>query len=346
MEYKRNSKYLLALAMFYMTIKITTVLLIYKIITIGSFSPSASTIIIPLWFVTGDIIAEIYGYKTARNLIWMAILGQFIFAFLCWSFALVDSPDILQNQEAYEEILTRIPRVAFASFLAIALGGILNAYAINKWKILLHGKYFLLRSFGASAIGELTFTICAYMVKFAGITPISKIIELITISYIFKLIINPFLIIPAFVITKYIKSHETSLSNVNLDKENLFNSLLNNTSKNTKIIELFAGQDNKSYFKEIIIKPSIKHPLGLYSEKFKVSNMIFREFQPDMEFNWHNAPQEQYIIYLEGEVLVKSSGGESKIFKSGDILLAKDLKGQGHITKTLTYGRSIVITTE
>ena len=135
-------KYLLPLAMLYMTIKVTTVLMIYKIVTIGGFSASASTLIIPLWFLLGDIIAEVYGYKIAKKLIWTAIICQFAFAFICGAFAYVPSPDVLSNQKAYEEILSKLPRVAFASFLAISLGGIFNAYAINKWKILLKGKYF------------------------------------------------------------------------------------------------------------------------------------------------------------------------------------------------------------
>ena len=56
------------------------------------------------------------------------------------------------------------------------------------------------------------------------------------------------------------------------------------------------------------------------------------------------AKQKQYIIYLQGKVLVKTSGGESRVFKSGDILLANDLSGQGHITTTLTKGRSLIVT--
>jgi uncharacterized cupin superfamily protein len=63
-------------------------------------------------------------------------------------------------------------------------------------------------------------------------------------------------------------------------------------------------------------------------------------------FDWHTAPQPQYIIYLEGEVEVETSGGEKRTFKPGDILFATDLKGQGHITRTLSKGKSLVITTE
>ena len=333
--------------MFYMTINITTVLLIYKIVNIAGFSASASTLIIPLWFITGDIIAEIYGYKTAKKLIWMTIFCQFIFAFICGFFSSQISPEILQNQKAYDEILARIPRVAFAGFLAIILGGIFNAYAISRWGILLKGKYFALRALGASSIGELIFTISAYLIEFTGIVSTSKLIELITISYLFKLILNLILVIPATIITKFIKHHENFSKDTKeyngLNQEDLFNYLPDNINP-SKINSIVTGQDNKSYFEEIIIKPSVKHPLGLYSEKIKVTNLIFREFQPNMEFNWHNAPEEQYIIYLQGEVLVRASGGETKIFKTGDILLAKDLHGQGHITKTLSYGKSVVIT--
>lgn len=329
--------------MFYMTIKITTVFLIYKIITIHGISVSASTLIIPLWFITGDIIAEIYGYKTAKNLIWIAVFCQFIFAFICGSFASIDSHDILHNQKAYEEILARFPRVAFASFLAILLGGIFNAYILNKWKILLHGKYFALRSLGASAIGELIFTICAFLVEFVGMVSMSKIIELIIVSYLVKIIVNHILIIPASVLARIIKCYESiPVYNSSAEVE-LFNHLLSN-NKVSKITEIFTGKDSKSYFKETLIRPSIKHPLGLYSEKIKVSNLIFREFQPNMKFEWHNAPEEQYIIYLEGKVSVEVSGGGVRIFEPGDVLFARDLTGQGHITKTLTYGRSVVIT--
>lgn len=69
-------KYLTVLAMAYMMIKLATILLIYKVISIGSISFTASTIVIPFWFFLGTIIAETYGYAAARHIIWMAIICQ------------------------------------------------------------------------------------------------------------------------------------------------------------------------------------------------------------------------------------------------------------------------------
>lgn len=112
-----------------------------------------------------------------------------------------------------------------------------------------------------------------------------------------------------------------------------------------KLVSLFSHSDNKSYFKEETPEYDTNGHLGLYTKKIKVNGMKFRTFNAGMEYSWHNAPQPQYIIYLEGEVEVEASGGEKRIFKKGYILFAADMTGQGHVTRTLTSGNSIVVTT-
>lgn len=192
--------------MLYMTIKLTTVVLIYKIISIGSFSASASTLVMPFWFVMGDIITEVYGYKVAREMIWIAIICQFLFAFFCTGLVSLNAPLGWSHQEAYDQVLGKLPRVTLASFFAIIAGAFVNAYTISKWKIFLHGKHFWLRSLAASSVGELFFTMVAYFTEFIGIVPISKLLHLMIISYVIKLILNPILVIPssfaAFILKK------------------------------------------------------------------------------------------------------------------------------------------------
>lgn len=113
-----------------------------------------------------------------------------------------------------------------------------------------------------------------------------------------------------------------------------------------KVTKLYSGQDGNSQFVEMDYETSISHELGMYSEKYPVKGMMFRSFESNLSFDWHNAPQPQYILYLEGEVEVEASNGEKRIFQPGSILFATDLTGKGHITRTLTKGRCVVITTE
>lgn len=112
------------------------------------------------------------------------------------------------------------------------------------------------------------------------------------------------------------------------------------------ITTLYTGDDNKSYFKDIECEHETLQELGWYSKKFPTTGIMFRDFEQGLVYDMHNAPQPQYIIYLEGEVEVTASGGETKIFKPGNVLFVTDTTGEGHISKMLTKGRSVIVTTQ
>lgn len=204
---RQQYQYLTLIAMLYMTIKLSTILLIYKVITIGSISFTASTLIMPFWFFLGTLVAETYGYRVARHLIWMAILCQFMFALMVTLLVHVHSPDWV-NQAAYDQIFGRLPRVTLASFLAILCGAFANAYSLAKYKLLLRGNSFWLRSLKSSAIGELVFTIIAYLTEFTGILPMSHILQLMAVSFLVKLALSVVLVVPCVVISHWLKQVE------------------------------------------------------------------------------------------------------------------------------------------
>ncbi|QFT57010.1 cupin domain-containing protein [Microbulbifer sp. THAF38] len=106
-------------------------------------------------------------------------------------------------------------------------------------------------------------------------------------------------------------------------------------------IELLSV-DGVSTFKKQKIASKIHEPLGDYSEPFQVRQLFFREFDEHRVFDWHCAPRAQFIFYLAGEVKITTSSGEQHTFRAGDILLAKDLCGKGHVSETLTPGRAVI----
>lgn len=198
-------KYLSILSMVYVTIKITTVILIYNLIQVAGFTVSISTLIMPLWFFVGDVIAETYGYQKARQLIWGAIFCQILFAFICF---LVVSLNPGQNGAAFQLVLGSVPRVAIASSFAIMAGAFVNAYIITKWKVILCGRYFWLRSLGATTLGELIFTCVAFIWEFIGVVSFPEIIQLILASYCLKLLVNPIFLMPAMTLSNFLKKSE------------------------------------------------------------------------------------------------------------------------------------------
>lgn len=203
-----NQKCFLFLILLYLTIKLITILTIYKIIEIGSLTFSVSAIILPLWFFLGDVITEVYGYKIMRYLIWVVLVCQFVFALICWASVQLPSPDNFIYQDTYQHILGSLPRVVVASFVAIFLGVNINSYLLSKWKVMTNGRFFIARSFISTMIGEFIFTCIAYCLEFFGVVPLKQIVELIMASYCIKLAVNICSGFPLYVITNYVKKIE------------------------------------------------------------------------------------------------------------------------------------------
>ena len=86
--------------------------------------------------------------------------------------------------------------------------------------------------------------------------------------------------------------------------------------------------------------------IGRLSERHPVGSIIFRENSAGYDYDWHCAPQRQYIVLLDGEIELETSDGEKRRFRGGDILLVEDVGGRGHRTRTVNSKprRSLFVT--
>ncbi|HLR32025.1 MAG TPA: hypothetical protein VK074_06010 [Fodinibius sp.] len=102
-----------------------------------------------------------------------------------------------------------------------------------------------------------------------------------------------------------------------------------------QITRLYTGSDNESHFEDIEIEIDNAGEIGELSEKMNATGIIFRETGPDYNYDWHNAPQRQYILMLDGAVDVEVGDGTVRRFSTGDILLVEDVTGRGHKSKAV-----------
>lgn len=196
------------LIMLYLTIMFTSVVLVYKIVDLNGVVIAASTFVIPFWYFLGDVIAEVYGYKLSKQIIWSSLICEGIFILICFLFIHLPSPAFWHDQEAYNQVLGRLPRIFIGSVLGIVCSSFINAYIIVKWKVLLRGRYFWIRSVCSSATGEIIFTIVTLVVDLFGVIPVGDLIKLIFISYGIKLLVDAFAIAPAAVLAAILKKLE------------------------------------------------------------------------------------------------------------------------------------------
>ena len=69
------------------------------------------------------------------------------------------------------------------------------------------------------------------------------------------------------------------------------------------------------------------------------ANLVFRCFPADYWSDWHTAPRRQYIFILVGQMEIGIGDGTTRRFGPGDVVLADDLTGQGHTTRSLGVPR-------
>lgn len=101
------------------------------------------------------------------------------------------------------------------------------------------------------------------------------------------------------------------------------------------ITRLYTGEDGESHFEDFEIPLEDAGDIGCLSNLVEATGIIFRETGPDYDFDWHNAPQRQYIIMLDGAVDIEIGDGTIRRFSTGDVLLVEDTTGRGHISRAV-----------
>lgn len=109
--------------------------------------------------------------------------------------------------------------------------------------------------------------------------------------------------------------------------------------------KISSDKRGKSFFSNIQIKLNDEGEIGFLSNPQKVESIIFRITSADYDYDWHNAPQKQYIIILEGKVEIEVGAGEKKVFEGGDVLLVEDTEGQGHKSRAIGGKRKSIFVT-
>lgn len=102
------------------------------------------------------------------------------------------------------------------------------------------------------------------------------------------------------------------------------------------VTKVYSDSNGDSRFEDVAIPLKDAGDIGQLSDLMKANGIIFRMVEPSYDYDFHTAPQRQFIILLDGEIEIETSLGDKRSFKGGDVLLMEDTEGKGHKTKNLT----------
>ncbi len=98
------------------------------------------------------------------------------------------------------------------------------------------------------------------------------------------------------------------------------------------VSNLYADENGESHFRDIEIEWTEDRGYSQLSDKMPATGIIFRRTVGEYNLDWHPAPRRQYIVNLDAAVQITASDGEVRIIKAGEIFLAEDTHGKGHLS--------------
>ncbi len=154
-------------------------LLEVKMVSLGGITATAGLIVFPISYIINDCIAEVWGYRKARLIIWMGFLMNLLAVIFIQLAIVLPAAPFWEDQDAFVATFSSTPRILLASFIAFLAGSFLNAYVMSRMKISSGGKHFSLRAIASTVVGESADSLLFFPIAFGGVIPVKELAVLI-----------------------------------------------------------------------------------------------------------------------------------------------------------------------
>ena len=181
-----NPRWLMLIATVFIACLLAANLTAVKLIDVGGQILPAAIIVFPISYIVGDVLTEVYGYRTARRVIWLGFLANLILVIFIYLGQLLPAAGFWDGQEAYERILGFTGRILIASFAGYLVGEFSNSFILAKLKVRTAGRWLFLRTIGSTIVGQGIDSVIFIMIAFVGVLGGDEIVRLILTQWIVK----------------------------------------------------------------------------------------------------------------------------------------------------------------
>lgn len=157
-----------------------------KILQFGPVTITAGFLVFPISYIINDCIAEVWGFRKARLIIWLGFAVNFAMVALFQLAVALPAAPFWEGDAAFRFIFGLAPRIAAASLAAFLLGSFLNAYVMSRMKIASRGKHFSARAVLSTLAGESADSLIFFPLAFGGLVPVQELVKMMAIQIFAK----------------------------------------------------------------------------------------------------------------------------------------------------------------
>ena len=183
---------LMVVTALFVTLYLVSNIMAVKVISLfGLFYFDAGTITFPFAYMLGDVLTELWGFRTAKRVIWLTFVCNIVLVICTQIGVWLPSPDYLADTaSAYNHVFTYVPRIVLGSLAGFLCGELSNAWFMERIKIWTRGRWLWLRTIGSSAIGYVFDTLPFVLIAFLGVVSTHDLLYMIAFQYCSKLLIE------------------------------------------------------------------------------------------------------------------------------------------------------------
>ncbi len=157
-----------------------------KLIGVFGLVLDAGTLIFPISYIFGDVLTEVYGFRRARQVIWLGFLCNLLAVGAISLGLVLPAASFWEGQAAYEQILGYAPRLLTASFVAYLIGELANSFVLARMKVATEGRWLWSRTIGSTVVGQGFDSLIFVLIAFYGTIPTSALLSVILTQWVLK----------------------------------------------------------------------------------------------------------------------------------------------------------------
>ncbi|MFD4369125.1 queuosine precursor transporter [Rhodococcus sp. NPDC058521] len=177
---------------------------ILPIITDGGF------FLFPLAYIIGDVLSEVYGFKSTRRAIYLGF-GSLILASACfWILLHLPSADFYENQPALESVVGVYPQLLLAGLAGYLVGQLLNSVTLVLIKERTKEKHLWARLIGSTVVGEFADTLifCSIAATAIGIDTWTDFVNYVIVGFLWKTLVEVLVMPATYRVIAFVKKRE------------------------------------------------------------------------------------------------------------------------------------------
>ena len=204
----QHSTWFVVVVAIFITCLLIANIIAVKLVNIFGLTVPAAIVIFPISYICGDVLTEVYGYRRARQVIWLGFTCNLLAVVAIWAGQMLPGAAFWDAQAAYVRILGFTPRLLVASFCAYLVGEFANSIVMARMKVLTAGRMLWTRTIGSTIVGEGLDSLIFITIAFLGVIPPGGILSAIVTQWLFKVAYETLATPLTYAVVNFLKRQE------------------------------------------------------------------------------------------------------------------------------------------